>query len=297
MRRIRRTLACLIGALAMVVAACSGPVQPSTPTASSPGSGPATATTASKPPVATATPSGRAALPSADAIPTAAPDAREIILATTTSTVDSGLLDVLIPDFERRTGYTVKPLSLGTGQALAQAARGDADVVLVHAPSLEEQFVAEGHGVNRRLVMHNDFVLVGPPGDPAGVKGAGSTAEALRRIAEQQRLFVSRGDNSGTHTLERQLWAEAGVVPSGTWYQETGAGMGQTLNVTSEKGGYTLTDRATYLALKPRLQLEVLLQGDPRLLNIYHVIEVNPEKHPGVNAAGARALADYFVSR
>ncbi|MCL4459051.1 MAG: substrate-binding domain-containing protein [Chloroflexi bacterium] len=227
----------------------------------------------------------------------AAPVNKEVILATTTSTMDSGLLDVLVPDFEKRTGYVLKPLSLGTGQALAVAARGEADVVLVHAPVLEKKFMADGHGINRRLVMHNDFVIVGPPADPAKIKGSKMAIEAFQKIAEHKNIFISRGDNSGTDTLEKSLWKKAGIQPSGQWYQEAGQGMGATLNIASEKDGYTLTDRATLLALKRTLRLEILVEKEPALLNIYHVIEVDPQKHPQVNHVGGKSFADYMVSK
>ncbi len=223
-----------------------------------------------------------------------------LILATTTSTQDSGLLDVLLPIFQRETGYFVKTISVGSGQAMAMGRKGEADVLLVHSPADEEKLMAEGYGVHRRLVMHNDFIIVGPPGDPARIKSAKSSREALKLIAEAKALFLSRGDNSGTHSKEKGIWKAAGIDPQGQkWYQQTGLGMGDTLNVASEKDGYTLADRATYLALvrKRKLHLEILMQGEPLLLNIYHVIEVNPDKWPKVNAAGARAFADFMVSK
>ncbi|HEY5973187.1 MAG TPA: substrate-binding domain-containing protein [Geobacteraceae bacterium] len=221
-----------------------------------------------------------------------------LILATTTSTQDSGLLDVLIPLFEKESGYIVKTIAVGSGQAMAMGQKGEADVLLVHSPDAEKKFMAEGAGSSRRLVMHNDFVLVGPASDPGKVRGAKSSAEAFKKIATSQVLFLSRGDNSGTHAKEKGLWKVSGVSPDGQrWYQQTGLGMGQTLNVAAEKKGYTLTDRATYLALKKSLGLEILLEGDAKLLNIYHVIEVNPAKWPKVNAAGARAFADFLVSK
>jgi tungstate transport system substrate-binding protein len=225
--------------------------------------------------------------------------AKTIILATTTSTQDSGLLDVLLPAFQKETGYFVKTISVGSGQAMAMGKRGEADVLLVHSPADEQRFMDEGYGLNRRLVMHNDFIVVGPPADPAKIKGAKSSKDALKRIAEAGALFISRGDNSGTHAKEKGLWKAAGVNAEGQkWYQQTGLGMGETLNVASEKGGYTLTDRATYLALHKarRFALDVLVEREPLLLNVYHVIEVNPAKWPKVNAAGARAFADFVVS-
>ncbi|MBJ6723427.1 substrate-binding domain-containing protein [Geomesophilobacter sediminis] len=223
---------------------------------------------------------------------------KSIILATTTSTQDSGLLDYLIPVFEKETGYFVKTIAVGSGQAIAMGEKGEADVLLVHSPEAEAKFMKTGSGMERRLVMHNDFVLVGPAKDPARVKGSHTTVEALKKIAHSGALFVSRGDNSGTHAKEKGLWKGAGINQAGQkWYQETGLGMGQTLSVAAEKHGYTLTDRATYLALKKTLGLQILLEGDAKLLNIYHVIEINPAKWPKVNAAGGKAFADFMVSR
>jgi tungstate transport system substrate-binding protein len=223
---------------------------------------------------------------------------KAVILATTTSTQDSGLLDVLLPVFEKESGYFVKAISVGSGQAMALGRKGEADVLLVHSPADEQALVEEGHGVNRRLVMHNDFVLVGPPSDPARIRGSPSSAEAARRIAAAGALFISRGDDSGTHVKEKGIWKAAGLRPEGKWYQQTGLGMGETLNVASEKGGYALADRGTLLARSGSrpLALEILLQGEPLLLNVYHVIEVNAARWPKVNAAGARAFADFMVS-
>lgn len=223
---------------------------------------------------------------------------KEVILATTTSTYDTGLLDFLLPVFEQKTGYRVKPIAVGTGQALKMAEEGNADVLLVHAPTAEKPLVEKGIVVNYRLVMHNDFILVGPPADPAGVRQVKTAVEAMREIAERRAVFVSRGDDSGTHKKEKELWEKAGVSPSGDWYVSAGAGMGQTLTIASERGGYTLTDRGTYLALKRNLRLEVVLEGDPLLLNIYHVMQVNPEKFPNldINAAGAQAFVEFMVS-
>jgi tungstate transport system substrate-binding protein len=222
---------------------------------------------------------------------------KNIILATTTSTQDSGLLDVLIPLFEKKTGYMVKTIAVGSGQAMAMGERGEADVLLVHSPDAEKKFIAQDLGINRRIVMHNDFVIVGPAADPAKIKGMKSSAEAFKKIAETQSLFISRGDNSGTHAKEKAIWKASGIEYSKQkWYQETGLGMGQTLGVAAEKKGYTLADRGTYLSLKKQLGLEILCEGDPQLLNVYHVIEVNPAKWPKVNAAGAKAFADFIVS-
>jgi len=223
---------------------------------------------------------------------------KTIILATTTSTQDSGLLDVLIPIFEKNTGYFVKTIAVGSGQAMAMGQKGEADVLLVHSPAAEKKFVAEGYGIHRRLIMHNDFIMVGPPGDPAKIKGIKAASEAFKKIASAQALFLSRSDKSGTHTKEMDIWKAAGVKPEGEkWYQQTGLGMGQTLSVTAEKKGYTLADRGTYLALKKNLGLDILVEGDAILLNIYHVIEINPAKWPKVNAAGGKAFADFMVSK
>ena len=223
---------------------------------------------------------------------------KNVILATTTSTQDSGLLDVLLPLFEKKTGYFVKTIAVGSGQAMAMGQKGEADVLLVHSPDAEKKFVADGYGINRRLVMHNDYIVVGPQSDPAKMKGVKSTLEAFKKIASANGFFMSRGDNSGTHSKEKAIWKAATINPEGQkWYQQTGLGMGQTLNVASEKKAYTLADRGTYLALKKRLDLDILAEGDAILLNIYHVIEVNPARFPKVNAVGARAFADFMVSR
>ena len=219
-----------------------------------------------------------------------------VILSTTTSVQDSGLLDVLVPLFEKRAGYTVKTISVGTGQALALAARGEADVTLAHSPSLEKKYVAQGKMLNRRLVMLNDFVIVGPREDPARVKEASNAVDALRRIAASRSRFVSRGDGSGTHELEASLWKRAGVTPGGVWYMETGQGMGATLSVANEKNAYTLVDRATYLAFRKGVRFEILLEKDRSLLNIYSVMEVNPANGSRVNPAGGKAFADFLVS-
>jgi tungstate transport system substrate-binding protein len=211
---------------------------------------------------------------------TALAASKTFILATTTSTQDSGLLDVLVPLFEKDNALTVKTISVGSGQAMKMGEKGEADVLLVHSPDAEKKFMAEGFGVSRRLVMHNDFVIVGPAADPAKIKGAGA-AEAMKRIAQSGVVFASRGDNSGTHAKEKGLWKGAAVNPDGQkWYQQTGLGMGQTLNIAAEKKGYTLTDRATYLSLKKGLGLEILVEGDGKLLNVYHVIELNAVNGP-----------------
>ena len=227
---------------------------------------------------------------------TAAESSKNIILSTTTSTQDSGLLDVLIPMFEKQTGYSVKTVSVGTGQALALAAKGDADVALVHAPSLEKQYVADGKLLNRRLVMYNDFVIIGPKEDPAKIKSAKTALGALKQIEQTQSRFVSRGDNSGTHNLEKVLWKEAGITPKGDWYIEAGQGMGATLGIANERNAYTITDRGTLLALGKRVNLPILIEGDKALLNIYSVMEVNPANGPRINTAGGKAFADFMVA-
>jgi tungstate transport system substrate-binding protein len=228
----------------------------------------------------------------------AAPKQKNIILATTTSTQDSGLLDKLIPIFEKKTGYFVKTIAVGSGQAMKMGEKGEADVMLVHSPDAEKKFIADGYGINRQLIMHNDFIIIGPASDPARIKGTKSSAEALKLIAKAEGLFLSRGDNSGTHAKEKGLWKKAEIIPAGQkWFQETGLGMGQTLNVAAEKKGYTLTDRGTYLSMKKNLGLDILVEGDAALLNIYHVIEVNSAMWPKANAAGAKAFAAFMVSK
>ena len=228
----------------------------------------------------------------------APPTEKNVILATTTSTQDTGLLDVLIPVFEKKTGHFVKTIAVGSGQAMTMGARGEADVLLVHSPEAEQKFVAAGYGVNRKLVMHNDYVIVGPGADPAKIKGMKSAREAFKKIAASTSPFLSRGDNSGTYAKEKSIWKTANMKYEGEkWYQETGLGMGQTLNIASEKKAYTLSDRGTYLSLKKNLGLEILTEADTMLLNIYHVIEVNPSKWPKVNTAGAKAFADFMVSK
>src|SRR5215467_9198772 len=219
-----------------------------------------------------------------------------VILSTTTSTQDSGLLDVLVPMFESKTGYTVKTLSVGTGQALALAAKGEADVALVHAPTLEKKYVDEGKLLNRRLVMYNDFVIIGPADDPAKIKGLTDAVLAMKRIAASQSRFVSRGDKSGTNILELALWKQAGIEPKGAWYIESGQGMGQTLGIADDRRAYTLTDRATYLAFSKRVNLPIFVEKDRPLLNIYSVMEVNPANGPRVNTTGGEAFADFMVA-
>jgi tungstate transport system substrate-binding protein len=225
-----------------------------------------------------------------------AAQSKVVILSTTTSTQDSGLLDVLVPMFEKKTGYTVKTISVGTGQALALAARGEADVTLAHAPEVEKKYVAEGKLLNRRLVMYNDFVVVGPAADPAQIRGEKSAAAALKRIAGAGARFVSRGDKSGTHTLELSLWRLAGVTPGAPWYIESGQGMGATLGIADDRQAYTISDRGTLLAFSKRIRLQVLVEGDRPLLNVYSVMEVSPANGPRVNAAVGRAFAEFVLS-
>ncbi len=228
-----------------------------------------------------------------------APANPNVILATTTSTQDSGLLDVLIPAFEKNTGYKVKTVAVGTGAALAMGTKGEADVLLVHAPASEKPLVDDKTAINYQLVMHNDFIIVGPASDPAGIKGktSASLTDVMKAIADSKSMFVSRGDDSGTDKAEKALWKKANITAEGsTWYIESGTGMGQTLTIASDKGAYTLSDRATYLATKQNLKLEILRQGDASLLNIYHVMQVNPEKFPKVNKDGAKAFVDFMVS-
>lgn len=221
----------------------------------------------------------------------------DLILATTTSTQDSGLLDVLIPAFEKDSGYKVKVVAVGSGAALQMGQQGNADVLLVHSPTAEKTYMDGGFGIDRRLVMHNDFIIVGPSADPAGIKGTTTALDAFTKIANAQATFISRGDQSGTNTMELNLWKKASITPQGGWYVESGQGMGATLQIASEKSAYTLTDRATYLANQSTLSLAILVEGDTALLNVYHVITVNPAKWPKINQAGAKAFADYLVSK
>ncbi len=220
-----------------------------------------------------------------------------LILATTTSTQDSGLLDVLIPMFQKQYGFTVQTVAVGSGQAMTMGQEGNADVLLVHSPSAEKTFMDEGWGKDRALIMHNDFIIVGPADDPAKIKGLGP-AESFKAIATAEANFVARADKSGTSTKELGIWAKTDVNPAETkpaWYIETGQGMGASLTIASEKGGYTLTDRATFLASKDKLQLEILVEGNKTLLNVYHVITVNPDKWPKVNYDGATAFLKFMT--
>ena len=224
---------------------------------------------------------------------------RSITVASTTSTQNSGLFDYLLPKFTVDTGIEVRVVAVGTGQAIRLATNGDADVLLVHHPASEKKFVADGFGVARHPVMHNDFVLVGPADDPAGVRGTTDIAAALQSVADAEQVFVSRGDDSGTHKKELELWAAAGVDPSpasGEWYRESGSGMGATLNVASSMAGYTLTDRASWVSFGNKGELEILVEGDERLHNPYAAIVVNPERHPHVRAREAQIFVDWLTS-
>jgi tungstate transport system substrate-binding protein len=217
-------------------------------------------------------------------------------LATTTSTANSGLLDYLLPDFEDQTGRKVHVIAVGTGKALRMGRDGDVDVVLVHAPAAEQAFVDGGYGVDRRRVMHNDFVIVGPAGDPAGVLGMTDGPAALAKIARANALFVSRGDDSGTHKKEKSLWQAAGTSPEFKGYREAGQGMGKVLQMANELQAYTLADRGTWLAYRGKMDLRILVQGDPQLYNPYSVIDVNPARYPDLNVAGAQAFSKWLTS-
>ena len=264
---------------AFALVACGGDTEP----AAAPAAGTATAAVAAQTPTPGPTPPK--------------PARPDMILATTTSTQDSGLLDVLVPAFQKATGYQVKVIAVGSGAAMQMGERGDADVLLVHSPADEEKFVADGFGIERTLIMHNDFVVVGPASDPAALKGSKTAAEVMKKIADKKATFVSRGDNSGTDVLEKNLWKAGGVtVPKGqSWYLETGQGMGATLTIAREKQGYTVTDRATLLAFTGKSDLLILLEADPALLNVYHVLVLNPAKLPKTNTDGGRAFRDFLV--
>jgi tungstate transport system substrate-binding protein len=270
MKKQSQELVVLILALALLLGACASPAT-----------------------LATAT---QAPAPTQAAVQPATPVIKDLILATTTSTQDSGLLDVLVPMFEQQTGYVVKTVAVGTGAALQMGQQGNADVLLVHAPASEIPLVQQGYVNDRRLVMHNDFIIVGPSSDPAGIKGTKTAVEAFKKISDSGAPFISRGDDSGTNKMELSLWQTANITPQGNWYSQSGQGMGATLKIASEKQAYTLTDRATYLANKSVLDLDILVQGDAALLNVYHVMVVNPAKFPKVNHAGAVAFADFITS-
>jgi tungstate transport system substrate-binding protein len=229
---------------------------------------------------------------------TANSNQKSILLVSTTSTQDSGLLDVLLPVFTERTGYQVSLVATGSGQALKMAEEGNADVVLLHSPAAEKEFMEKGLGMDRRLVMHNDFIIVGPQSDPASLHTQANAVDSFKAIFSSASIFVSRGDDSGTNVKELALWKSAGLDPAGKpWYFETGQGQGITLTVASEKQAYALTDRGTFLAYKANLDLALLFENDPILLNVYHVITVNPQKWPKVNTEGAQAFADFITSK
>ena len=222
---------------------------------------------------------------------------QRIKLATTTSTENSGLLAYLLPEFTADSGYQVDVIAVGTGAALKLGENGDVDVVLVHARAKEESFVEEGYGVNRRDVMHNDFIILGPAEDPAGLSSAETAAEALRKIASTESNFISRGDNSGTHFKEQSLWQNAGTEPSGNWYKEAGQGMGAVITMSDDLRGYTLADRGTYIAMRDKTDLQILFEGDPVLYNPYGIIAVNPELYSHINYKGAIALVNWIVDK
>jgi len=223
-------------------------------------------------------------------------DPERLRLATTTSTENSGLLEELLPPFEEEHNVEVDVVAVGTGAALELGRNGDVDMVMVHAPGLEREFVAEGYGVERVGFMYNDFIILGPEDDPAGVAGMESVTEAMAQIAESEATFISRGDNSGTHTKEKNIWAEAGVDPAGDWYRESGQGMGAVITLTNDQQAYTLADRGTYLAYRGDIDLEVAVEGDPLLFNPYAVIAVDPEMHSHVKRDLAQELIDYVTS-
>lgn len=223
-------------------------------------------------------------------------DNKIIRLSTTTSTQNSGLLGDILPKFEKSTGYKVHVIAVGTGKALRMGKDGDADVLLVHAPPAEMKFMAGDNGVNRRYVMYNDFIIVGPKKDPAGIDGMKNAKAAFRKIAKSKSIFVSRGDDSGTNKKEKIFWKDIGIKPHGSWYRAAGQGMGKVLLMTDEMQGYTLIDRGTWLAMKNKVGLKVLVQGDKLLFNPYHIMAVNPAHYPDVNYKGAMALISWMTS-
>lgn len=250
------------------------------------------------PPAATPAPTGAPAQAAPVESPTQAPAASSgLILATTTSTDDSGLLDVILPDFEKEFGVKVDVIAVGTGQALTLGQDGNADVLLVHARAKEDEFMAAGHGVRREDVMYNDFVIIGPASDPAGIKGMTDAAEAFKKLSEAKATFISRGDDSGTHSKEKSIWKKAAIEPAGDWYVSAGQGMGEVLTMANEQQAYTLSDRATYLARsKAGLELVVLVEGDTVLFNPYGVIAVNPNKGEHIKADLANKFIDWIIS-
>lgn len=284
MEKNKKLLFNLLVVLAFLLAACGG-----TATTQAPVETPAPAAETEAPaPVETEPPAEE---------PQREANAKILVLATTTSTEDSGLLDVLLPDFEKEYGVEVDVIAVGTGQALQLGKDGNADVLLVHARAREDEFMAAGDGVRRDDVMYNDFVILGPASDPAGIRGMEDATAALAKIAETESVFISRGDESGTHTKELSVWKAAGIEPAGDWYISSGQGMGEVLTMANEQQAYTLSDRATYLArTKAGLELEVMVEGDPVLFNPYGVIVVNPEKSPAINDELANKFADWIIS-
>jgi len=228
---------------------------------------------------------------------TTQPAAEKILkMATTTSTQDSGLLEVLVPEFKKDTGYTLNVIAVGSGQAMEMGAKGDVDVLLVHSRAAEDKFVADGFGVNRKDVMHNDFIVIGPANDPAKIKGMTDSVAAFKKIAESKSTFLSRGDKSGTNTKELDIWKKAAITPAGDWYKNVGKGMGDTFRMADEMQGYTLIDRATYLALKDKYKLVIVVEKDKPLLNPYGVISVNKDKFPNVDMEGANKFGEWITS-
>lgn len=222
--------------------------------------------------------------------------ARDIRMATTTSTDNSGLLKVLLPKYEAKCNCKVQVISVGTGKAMELGKNGDVDVVLVHARESEDKFVAEGHGVNRNNVMYNDFIVVGPKSDPAGLRAQSNVIDAFKVLAQGKSRFISRGDNSGTDQMEKSYWKEAGVTPRGAWFVSAGLGMGEVLTMAGEMQGYTLTDRATYGAYRDKTGLKIVVAGDPKMFNPYGIIAVNPKKYPAINYDGAMDLIEWITS-
>jgi tungstate transport system substrate-binding protein len=279
---MRRALP-VIGAaiVALALAGCSGGASPSAAAPSASNAASPEATTVATP----------------EATPMSSPaGSKDLILATTTSTQDSGLLDVLVPAFEEATGYSVKTVAVGSGQAIKMGQEGNADVLLVHSPAAEKTFVESGAGIDRQLVMHNFFLVVGPPADAAGITGEAAVVDAFTRIANAAATFVSRGDGSGTEAKELGYWKKAAITPTAPWYIQSGQGMAATLQIASEKAAYTLVDNATWAATRETLALESLVTDDPTLINPYHVIRVTPEMFPKVNEEGARAFSAYVLS-
>ncbi len=280
--------------LSVLLASCATPTPMAEPTAV-----PVEPTTAPVEP--TAAPVEPTAVPveptAAPAEPTPFAETQKMILATTTSTQDSGLLDFILPDFEAKYNIKVDVIAVGTGQAMTLGQDGNADVLLVHARAKEDEFMANSHGLRREDVMYNDFVILGPAADPAGIKGMTVAADAFKKLAETQSIFISRGDDSGTHTKEKAIWKTAAIEPAGDWYVSSGLTMGEVLTMTDEKQAYTLSDRATYLAFKNKgLELEVVVEGDKTLFNPYGVISVNPDKGPQIRNDLATLFIEWIIS-